>query len=89
MRARQLSKSFNVSSLLTILVAFKVFNASNDGYIKREEVLTLLKAMAGSHLSEQQITILLEQTVPRPLDYETFCAHFDSAFVQSKMTIKL
>lgn len=45
--------------------------------------------MTGSHLDDQQMSSLLEQTVPKPLDFVAFCSHFDPQFVETKMSIKL
>jgi Ca2+-binding EF-hand superfamily protein len=65
-----------------------VFNAANDGLVKREEVATLLKAMAGKHLTESQINALLDNTLPsNPMNFEGFFTHFDPKFVESKMSI--
>ena len=57
--------------------------------IKREEIAILLKLMTGKHLSDDQVSVILEQFVKEPLSYETFKQHFDSDLVRNKMSIKL
>lgn len=43
-------------------VAFKVYNISGDGYIKKDELLSILRLMAGHNLQDEELLPIVEQT---------------------------
>lgn len=43
-------------------MAFRVYNLSGDGYIKKDELLYILRLMAGHHLQDEELQPIVEQT---------------------------
>lgn len=43
-------------------MAFRVYNLSGDGYIKKDELLYILQLMAGHQLQDEELQPIVEQT---------------------------
>jgi hypothetical protein len=44
-----------------MLVAFRVLNTGGDGYLKRDELVSLLKAMSGNALEDSELQQLVQK----------------------------
>jgi serine/threonine-protein phosphatase 2B regulatory subunit len=44
------------------LVAFKIYDINNDGFIDKDELYQVLKMMVGDHLNEGQLKTIILKT---------------------------
>lgn len=77
----------NFSFIISVLVTFQVYNLAGDGFIKKAELLQVLRLMAGPNLEEEELMTLVEQTFRDAdlnrdglLDFEEFSTVKQSPF---------
>jgi calcineurin B family protein 1 len=74
---------------------FKMYDHDNDGFIKTEELLRLLRLMVGHNISHQQLQLIAERTIAETdkdndggLDFTEFCEGLKSVDIDGKMTVR-
>lgn len=74
---------------------FRMYDHDNDGFIKTEELLRLLRLMVGHNISHQQLQLIAERTIAETdkdndggLDFREFCEGLKSVDIDGKMTVR-
>lgn len=74
---------------------FKMYDHDNDGFIKTEELLRLLRLMVGHNISHQQLQLIAERTIAETdkdndggLNFAEFCEGLKSVDIDGKMTVR-
>jgi serine/threonine-protein phosphatase 2B regulatory subunit len=81
---------------IQFLVAFKIYDIDNDGYISNGELFTVLKGMVGDNLNDVQLQQIVDKTIidadkdgDGKLSKEEFAELLkDNKDIEEKMTIK-
>jgi len=83
------------SRMKKLRFAFNVFDQSCDGYITKDELLSVLQMMVGSFVDEKEISdvaerIMLEADADREsgLSFDKFCNALAKTDVEKKLSIK-
>lgn len=63
-----------------VIVAFKIYDINQDGFISNGELFTVLKMMVGNNLKEVQLQQIVDKTILQfdsdgdgKINYEEFC----------------
>ena len=69
------------SSIFFLLVAFRIYDMDNDGFISNGELFQVLKMMVGNNLKETQLQQIVDKTVINAdkdgdgkISFSEFCA---------------
>lgn len=74
---------------------FRMYDHDNDGMIKTEELLRLLRLMVGHNISHQQLQLIAERTIAETdidkdggLNFKEFCEGLNAVDIDGKMTVR-
>ena len=74
--------------MLSISVAFKIYDMDKDGYISNGELFQVLKMMVGSNLKDAQLQQIVDKTIIHAdsdgdgkISFEEFCSVMFTLFI--------
>eukprot|EP01121_Diplochlamys_sp_Union-15-3_P019076 TRINITY_DN7097_c0_g1_i2.p1 TRINITY_DN7097_c0_g1~~TRINITY_DN7097_c0_g1_i2.p1 ORF type:complete len:191 (-),score=43.37 TRINITY_DN7097_c0_g1_i2:6-539(-) len=78
-----------------MLVAFKIYDINDDGFVTPEEIFKVLKMMVGNSLSDEHLNQIVEKTVADSdkdgdgkISFAEFSQLHESCDIETKMSIK-